>query len=34
MGFKGEDYGKGRWIQTQLHTEGKDMGKWKASFIN
>ena len=23
LGFKGENYGRGRWTQTQLHTGGK-----------
>ena len=31
-GFKGENYGKGRWTQTQLHTGGNDKGEQKASF--
>ena len=32
-GFKGEDYGKGRWTQTQLHKEGKGMGNKRWAFI-
>ena len=32
-GFKGENYGKGRWTQTQLHTGDKDKGEQKMSFI-
>ena len=32
-GFKGENYGEGRWTQTQLHTGGEDKGEQKTSFI-
>ena len=32
VGLKREDYGRGRWTQTQLHTGGKDKEEQKASF--
>ena len=32
LGFKGEDYGKGRWTQTQLLTGGRDIGKNKSKL--
>ena len=33
-GKNGENYGKGRWTQTQLHTGGKDKGEQKKQNNN